>query len=99
MTKIVGNGNKPNKVESSNPNPKVDLGKSKPVVCGECGYDIFVDGAKFRKISKLVTGTPQDVIVPMEIFLCGSCGEPVEELQSDQMKALTELDNSRNQTK
>jgi hypothetical protein len=96
MAKVVGmGGNKPQKA-SEQPTqagqPKIDLGKSKPVQCEHCGYDVFIDGAKFRKISKLVTGTPQDVVVPIEVLLCGACGEVCTELLPEQMKALEELD-------
>ena len=31
--------------------------------------------SKFRTISKIVTGTPQDVVIPIEVYLCGECGE------------------------
>ena len=90
-------GEKPQKSENqSNQNQqKLDLSKSHPVVCKECGYDVFIDGSKFRKISKIVAGTNQDVIVPMETLLCGNCGEISEELQSPQMKALEQLDKEK----
>lgn len=94
MAKIVGmGGSKPQKAsEQPTQQAKIDLGQSKPVVCGECGYDVFVDGAKFRKISKLITGTPQDIVVPIEVMLCGNCGEICEELLPEQMKVLNEID-------
>ena len=94
MAKIVGmGGNKPQKAsEQPTQQAKIDLGKSKPVVCADCGYDVFVDGAKFRKISKLITGTPQDIVVPIEVMLCGNCGEVCEELLPEQMKVLAEID-------
>ena len=95
MANIIGKGgNKPQKAseQSTQQSPKIDLGKSTPVVCAHCGYDTFVDGAKFRKISKLITGTPQDVVVPIEVMLCGNCGEICEELLPEQMKVLNEID-------
>jgi len=98
MAKIVGmeGGGKPQKAsEQPTQQAKIDLGKSKPVQCSHCGYDVFIDGAKFRKISKLVTGTPQDVVVPIEVLLCGACGEVCEELLPEQMKALEQLDKQR----
>jgi DNA-directed RNA polymerase subunit RPC12/RpoP len=98
MAKVIGmGGNKPQTAseQTTQQQPKIDLGKSKPIVCAECGYDTFVDGSKFRKISKLITGTPQDVVIPMEVFLCGNCGEPVEELMPDQMKALLQMDKNK----
>jgi len=96
MAKIVGmGGNKPQKA-SEQPTqagqPQIDLGKSKPIVCGSCGDDVFVTAGKFRKISKLITGTPQDVVVPIDVMLCANCGEICEELMPDQLKALMELD-------
>ena len=94
MAKIVGmGGSKPQKAsEQPTQQAKIDLAQSKPVVCGECGYDVFVDGAKFRKISKLITGTPQDIVVPIEVMLCGNCGVVCEELLPEQMKVLAEID-------
>lgn len=98
MAKILGmGGNKPQKASEQTTQPKIDLAKSNPVVCAHCGYDIFVDGSKFRKISKLVTGTPQDVVVPIEVLLCGNCGEVCEELLSPQLAILEELDKKRNE--
>jgi hypothetical protein len=45
MAKIVGmGGNKPQKAsEQPTQQAKIDLGKSNPVVCEHCGYDIFVE--------------------------------------------------------
>jgi hypothetical protein len=99
MAKIVGiGGNKPQKAsEQSNSTgkAKIDLGKSNPVICSHCGYDVFIDGSKFRKISKLVAGTAQDVVVPIEVLLCGNCGEICEELLSPQLAVLEELDKKK----
>ena len=97
MAKIVGmGGNKPQKAsEQPTQQAKLDLAQSKPVVCASCGYDIFVDGSKFRKISKIAAGTPQDVVVPIEVLLCGNCGEICEELLSPQLKVLEDLDKKR----
>ena len=100
MAKIVGinGGNKPQRA-SEQPTqqsaPQIDLGKSKPLVCEHCGYDTFVTGGKFRKISKLLTGTPQDVIIPIDIFICGNCGEVCDELMPPELKALEQLDKQR----
>ena len=90
MAKIVGiGGNKPQKAsEQPTQQPKIDLGKSNPVICSHCGYDVFIDGSKFRKISKLITGTPQ-------VLLCGNCGEICQELLSPQLAVLEELDKKK----
>ena len=101
-TKVIGmNGGKPQKptqsqqVETGQGQPKIDLGKSKPIVCAHCGDDVFVTAGKFRKISKLITGTPQDVVVPIDVMLCANCGEICEELLSPQLAVLEELDRKK----
>ena len=68
--------------------PKIDISTSKAMVCENCGYDVFIPGSKFRTISKLVTGTPQDVIIPIEVFLCGECGEVNEAFLPQEIKNL-----------
>ena len=71
--------------------PKLDLSVSTPVVCIQCGYDVFIAGTKMRKLSKILAGTDQDVIVPFEIMVCGECGSVLEELLPQQILALEKL--------
>lgn len=74
---------------------KIDLKSSRPIVCGECGYDIFVSGVKARKISKIAANTPQDVVIPFDVMLCGNCGEVIDELFPEQIKVLEKMDEER----
>ena len=60
--------------------PKVSIKQSKSVECVHCGYDIYVNAVHLRKIPKIVVGSPQDVLIPVEVFLCGNCGEVNKEL-------------------
>lgn len=87
MAKIIGmnngGGNTPPPQQ-----PKIDISKSKAMVCSECGYDVFIPGSKFRTISKIITGTPQDVIIPIEVFLCGECGTVNESFIPQELKNL-----------
>ena len=76
--------------------PQIDLSTSKPMLCSECGYDVFISGTKIRRISKLITGTPQDMIIPIDVFLCGSCGEVNKELLPQQIQALEEQESENN---
>ena len=41
----------------------------------ECNNDVFMPAMKFRKVSKLLAGTPNDQIIPIQIFLCTACGQ------------------------
>jgi len=68
---------------------QVDVSQSTPMKC-ECGHDVFIPGTKFRKISKLLTGTPQDMLIPVEVYLCGECGQINKELYPKELQSLDE---------
>lgn len=80
MAQILGGANsQPNK-------PQIDFSKATEMECQECKGTVFIPANKFLKVSKLVTGTPNDAIVPVEIYVCGDCGEIIEELLPEQLK-------------
>ena len=91
MDLIKGMGNKqpqgPNRMQQ-----KVNLSNSTAIACKECGGKIFVEGTIIRKISKLLTGAPQDMIIPIPIYLCGDCGEVIDELLPDEIKSYVKKD-------
>lgn len=89
MRRIEGQGKGQGKQQ------KLDLKTSKPITCQECDYDIFVQGVKARKISKIAANTPQDVVIPFDILLCGNCGAVIDELLPDQVKVLEKMDEER----
>ena len=66
--------------------PKIDLSKATEMKCKECGGTVFIPGTKFLKISKIVTGTKNDAIIPVELYLCGDCGEINQELLPNELK-------------
>ena len=72
MAKIIGMNNGGNTPPPQQ--PKIEM------KCEECGGTVFIQGTKFLKISKIVTGTPQDAIIPVELYLCGDCGAINKEL-------------------
>jgi len=78
MAQIIGE-KQPNK-------PQIDLSKATEMSCQECGGTVFIPANKFLKVSKIITGTPKDAIIPVELFLCGDCGEVVEELLPEELK-------------
>ena len=49
--------------------PDFKLTDAREMLC-ECGNDTFMDGMKFRKVSRLLTGAPMDSVIPIQIFLC-----------------------------
>lgn len=52
----------------------------KPVSCDKCTGDLFLPSFKFKKVSRLLTGSPKDQIIPIEVFVCASCGTMLNEL-------------------
>ena len=80
MAQILGGANsQPNK-------PQIDFSKATEMECQECKGTVFIPANKFLKVSKIVTGTPNDAIIPVELYLCGDCGEIVEELLPNELK-------------
>ena len=81
MAQLIGNKNQQPQ------QPKIDLSHAKEITCQNCGGTIFINGNKFLKIPKISAGTPQDVLIPVEVFLCGDCGELCEELLPKEFKS------------
>ena len=44
--------------------PKIDLRKQPTIVCEECGSKFFKEVSMLKKVPKLLTGSPEDTIVP-----------------------------------
>ncbi len=80
MAQLIGNkGLQPQQ-------PKLDLSQAKEITCQNCNGTIFLPANKFLKIPKISAGTPQDVLIPVEVYLCGDCGEICEELLPKEFK-------------
>ena len=60
--------------------PKIDLSQAKDMNCSKCNNQYFIQAVMVKKISRFVTGTTNDAILPIDVFLCGNCGQPMEEL-------------------
>ena len=56
-------------------NINVDLSDAETMICEECGNKIFIQGYVIKKISAIISPTGQEVIAPIQVFNCGSCGE------------------------
>jgi hypothetical protein len=91
MANIIGQG-------SPTEQTKVDISQSVPMLC-ECGYDKFIPTAKVRRLSKLSFGGAQDMVIPFDIYICGSCGEEFEALKPIELRALEAKDKMTSQPK
>ena len=54
---------------------KVDLSDAETMTCQKCDNKIFLQGYVVKRISAIVSPTGQEVIAPIQVFTCGSCGE------------------------
>jgi uncharacterized Zn finger protein len=57
-----------------NLSPKVDLRNQPTVVCENCGKKYFKEVTLIKKVSKLMTGSSNDTLVPFPTYMCESCG-------------------------
>jgi hypothetical protein len=55
-------------------NMNVALKDTTAISCEECGHGVFQEGVLLRKISRFVTGTAQDALMPIPVFACSKCG-------------------------
>ena len=81
MAKLLGmDGKAGGKPTTPAPQKRVTLDQTTPLVCSNCEGDVFFPGVKFRKVSKLISGAPNDQYIPIEVYTCGSCGEILKEM-------------------
>jgi hypothetical protein len=57
--------------------PQVDISATTPLTC-ECGNETFKEAMYLRKESRLMSGLPEDRLVPIQLLACGKCGILVE---------------------
>ena len=61
------------------PKPKkqvqIDLKNAETMKCAKGDNSIFIQGYVIKKISAIVSPTGEEVIAPVQVFNCGSCGE------------------------
>lgn len=51
----------------------INFAEQPTVVCEECGNKFFKKVTVMKRVSKLLTGSAQDEIVPLETYACESC--------------------------
>ena len=64
----------------------IGLDKTSPVSCDKCNGQVFQEGVLLRKASRLLTGTAQDALIPIQVFACMNCGNVNEEFLPIQMR-------------
>jgi uncharacterized Zn finger protein len=72
-------------------NLRLGLDKSSAIVCESCNNDTFTESVYLRRISKLLAGTPEDVVVPVPTFRCSSCGHVNQQFQIAQPAPVSKM--------
>lgn len=57
--------------------PQVDISATTPLAC-ECKNETFKEVMYMRKESRLMSGLPEDRLVPIQLLACDKCGALVE---------------------
>lgn len=58
---------------------QVDLSKTTGITCQNCGSHFFDQTILIRKISRLLTGSPEDQMTLVPVFICKECKQPLKE--------------------
>ena len=61
--------------------PKIDLRSQKTIKCDKCESKFFKEVTMLKKVPKLLTGSPEDNIVPFPTYMCNECGYVNEEFE------------------
>lgn len=64
----------------------VSLDQTTPINCDNCKGQVFSEAFLLRKISRLLTGSAQDGVVPVAVMACISCGHINEQFLPVQLK-------------
>ena len=54
--------------------PKINLRDCETIKCEKCEGIYFREVIYVKKVSKLLTGSPEDTTVPFPIYKCDDCG-------------------------
>mgnify|MGYP001009797327 FL=1 len=68
-------------MDMDTPKMNIDLREQPSVVCEKCEGVYFREVTMIKKVSKLLTGSGQDTIVPFPTYMCDGCGHVNEEFK------------------
>ncbi len=61
--------------------PQIDLKQQPSVICEECNSERFKEIVLIKKVSKLLTGSGSDTLVPFPTYVCDECGHMNEDFK------------------
>jgi len=54
---------------------EIDIEKAETMKCEECDSSLFTISYLIKKISAIISPTGQEVLAPIQVYTCKSCGE------------------------
>ena len=73
-------------------NINIDIKNTQPVV-SEDGNQVFAEGVILRKVSRFVTGTQEDGVIPVPCFYDVKTGKVLVDLLPKELKEMFQDDN------
>ena len=73
-------------------NINIDIKNTQPIV-SEDGNQVFAEGVILRKVSRFVTGTQEDGVIPVPCFYDVKTGKVLVELLPKELKEMFQDDN------
>jgi hypothetical protein len=64
----------------------ITLDKTTGVECDECKSTIFSEGLMLRKVSKFLSGTEKDGLIPIPVFYCINCKHINEDMLPPELR-------------
>ncbi len=71
------------------PKQNFNIADTTAVECSACKKSVFQNGVMFRKVSKILTGTDKDGLVPINVPYCVNCLVPLQELLPSELRSNT----------
>lgn len=73
-----------------------DIASSPFETCPNCGCKVFREALVMKRISKLLTATPNDTLYPIPVYVCDKCGDIAPSIkESEDFKRLAgDFDNN-----
>jgi len=62
--------------------PKINLRDQPTIECEKCKSTYFKEVVILKRVPKLLTGSPEDTIVPFPTYMCNECGNVNEDFTS-----------------
>jgi hypothetical protein len=76
-------------MDNQQPQMSIDLSKTTPILTA-AGGKIWQQGYILRKVSKFITGTTEDSVLPIQVFYDAETGEILKEGLPSELKYIIE---------